>query len=40
LSALDGALATLELRERVKRCTEVVTAIRELCGEESIDVVM
>jgi DNA polymerase-3 subunit alpha len=40
LSAQDGAVATLELRERVKRCTEVVTAIRELCGEESIDVVM
>jgi DNA polymerase III subunit alpha len=40
LSAQDGAVATLELRERVKRCSEVVTAIRELCGEESVDVVM
>jgi DNA polymerase-3 subunit alpha len=40
LSAPDGAVATLELRERVQRCTELVTAIQQLCGVESIDVVM
>jgi hypothetical protein len=40
LTAADGAVATLELRERVQRCSELVTAIRDLCGPESIDVVM
>jgi len=39
LSAPDGTVATLELRERVQRSTELVMAIRELCGAESIDVV-
>ena len=36
----DGTVATLELRERVQRSSELVTAIRELCGAESIDLVM
>jgi DNA polymerase-3 subunit alpha len=40
LSTPDGAVATLELRERVQRSSELVTAIRELCGAESIDLVM
>jgi DNA polymerase-3 subunit alpha len=40
LSAPNGAVATLELRERVERSSELVTAIRELCGGQSIDVVM
>jgi DNA polymerase-3 subunit alpha len=40
LSAPDGTVATLELRERVQRSSELVTAIQELCGAESIDVVM
>jgi DNA polymerase-3 subunit alpha len=40
LTAADGAVATLELRERVQRCSELVAAIRDLCGPESIDVVM
>ena len=40
LSAPDGTVATLELRERVQRSSELVTAIRELCGAESIDLVM
>ena len=40
LSAPDGAVATLELRERVERSSELVTAIRELCGGQSIDLVM
>ena len=40
LSAPDGTVATLELRERVQRSSELVDAIRELCGAESIDLVM
>jgi len=40
LCAPDGTVATLELRERVQRSSELVTAIRELCGAESIDLVM
>jgi len=40
LSAPDGTVATLELRERVQRSSELVSAIQELCGAESIDVVM
>jgi DNA polymerase-3 subunit alpha len=40
LSAPNGAVATLELRERVERSSELVTAIRELCGGQSIDAVM
>jgi DNA polymerase III subunit alpha len=36
----DGSVATLELRERVQRSSELVSAIRELCGAESIDLVM
>jgi DNA polymerase-3 subunit alpha len=40
LSAPNGAVATLELRERVERSSELVTAIRELCGGQSIDLVM
>ena len=40
LSGADGAVATLELKERVRRSSELVAAIRELCGVESIDLVM
>ena len=40
LCAPDGTVATLEIRERVQRSSDLVTAIRELCGAESIDVVM
>jgi DNA polymerase III subunit alpha len=40
LSAPDGAVATLELKDRVQRSSELVAAIRELCGAESIDLVM
>jgi DNA polymerase-3 subunit alpha len=40
LSAADGTVATLELSERVERSSELVSAIRELCGTESVDVVM
>jgi DNA polymerase III subunit alpha len=40
LAASDGTVATLELSERVQPSNELVTAIRELCGSESIDLVM
>jgi DNA polymerase-3 subunit alpha len=40
LCAADGTVATLELQERVQRSNELVAAIRELCGAESIDMVM
>jgi DNA polymerase III alpha subunit len=40
LSAPDGTVATLELGERVQRSSELVNAIRELCGAESVDLVM
>jgi DNA polymerase III subunit alpha len=40
LSATDGATATLQLEQRVRVCPELISAIRESFGEQSIDLVM
>jgi len=35
-----GAMATLQVEQRVRTCPELITAIRESFGEQSIDLVM
>ncbi len=36
----EGAMATLQIENRVRSCPELIAAIRESFGEQSIDVVM
>jgi hypothetical protein len=36
----DGTVAQMEVQRRVQLSAELVTAIREVCGGQSIDLVM
>jgi hypothetical protein len=40
LRARDGATATMQVEQRVRTCPELIAAIRETLGEQSIDMVM
>src|ERR1700676_2293570 len=40
LTDAGGAMATLQVEQRVRSCPELITAIRESFGEQSIDLVM
>jgi len=40
LAGRGGAMATLQVEQRVRSCPELVAAIRESFGEQSIDLVM
>jgi hypothetical protein len=40
LCAATGATATLQVEQRVRACPELIAAIRESFGEQSIDLVM
>jgi DNA polymerase-3 subunit alpha len=40
LRASDGATATMQVEQRVRTCPELIAAIRETLGEQSIDMVM
>jgi DNA polymerase III subunit alpha len=40
LSAADGTTATMQVEQRVRTCPELMAAIRESFGEQSIDMVM
>jgi len=40
LSNPNGAMATLQVEQRVRACPELIAAIRESFGEQSIDMVM
>jgi DNA polymerase III subunit alpha len=40
LTGTGGAMATLQVEQRVRSCPELVNAIRESFGEQSIDLVM
>jgi len=40
LTDAEGAMATLQVEQRVRSCPELITAIRESFGEQSIDLVM
>jgi DNA polymerase III subunit alpha len=40
LSFPDGASATIAVERRVRPCQELLAAVRELCGDQSIELVM
>jgi DNA polymerase-3 subunit alpha len=40
LSSPEGAMATLQVEQRVRACPELIAAVRESFGEKSIDLVM
>jgi DNA polymerase-3 subunit alpha len=40
LTSPDGALATMQVEQRVRACPELTAAIRECMGEQAIDLVM
>jgi DNA polymerase-3 subunit alpha len=40
LSSPEGATATLQVEQRVRACPELIAAVRESFGEQSIDLVM
>jgi DNA polymerase-3 subunit alpha len=40
LTGADGATATLQVEQSVRKCPELVAAIRECMGDQSIDLVM
>jgi hypothetical protein len=40
LTGAGGAMATLQVEQRVRSCPELFNAIRESFGEQSIDLVM
>ena len=40
LSAKEGAMATIQIEQRVRACPELISAVRECMGEHSIDLVM
>src|SRR5690242_14024897 len=40
LTSPDGAVATMQVEQRVRACPELITAIRECMGEQAVDLVM
>jgi hypothetical protein len=40
LSDTKGAMATVQIEQRVRACPELIAAVRESFGEQSIDLVM
>ncbi|MGB7234082.1 MAG: DNA polymerase III subunit alpha [Candidatus Acidiferrum sp.] len=40
LFAAEGAMATIQVEKRIRTCPELIAAVRECAGEQSIDLVM
>jgi hypothetical protein len=40
LTSPDGAVATMQVEQRVRACPELIAAIRECMGDQVIDLVM